>query len=139
MSRIAIVFSIFLIFAFYGCKNTPDISLQEVQKASCDADYKGFLKRVNADKLKLYYLKQMKGQVKIENEMDANKIFKEYMQILKDDIQRGEESKFCKMKLLTKESLGDSVLFTLAAPNNTKVSMRFIKFANQWLLAELNE
>jgi hypothetical protein len=136
-SRFAI--AIVLSCLFVHCKKTPEDHIEELRTAACKANYKSFLKNVNIDKLKFSYLRKVKEKQEIKSELEANKLFKDYIDLIQDEIARGDESRFCNFIVVTKERSPDNITFHLLTKDKKEFSIHLIKFGYQWLVSEITE
>ncbi|MEM7180265.1 MAG: hypothetical protein AAF518_05100 [Spirochaetota bacterium] len=125
-----------LVVSLFACQSSVEDILSRMQSRACAADVSGFFKNVNKDKLQINYFKHAiaKG-IEKDDKLKLYQMYKEYLNVVSDDLQRGQEGAFCRHSVLQKRISKNEAVFIVALPDKSRRRLHFLRFAKNWLLA----
>lgn len=125
-----------LIWVLYGCRVSSEDVLQQMKENSCKGDVKQFFSKVNEDKLQISFFKQaIRDGVVEEDKLKLFELYRQYINIWKDDIRRGQQSDFCQANIVDKRIQKNKAEYLLQYSDGKRYKIILLRFANDWLLS----
>ena len=127
---------VLLVALLFACQPSVEDILLSMQKKACAGDVSGFFKNVNKDKLQINYFKYAIAEgIAKEDKLKLYQMYKGYLNVLSDDLQRAEEGAFCQHRVLERRVGKDRAEFTIELGDKSRQRLAFLRFAKNWLLS----